>query len=553
MRRNRFCICLTLLFILQTASIAQEKSPQTRDQWMIRAERLTDDLIKDAETLSPYGRALLFAGLGETWWEVDRERARAFFNKAVELAKAQPGSESAGRRYPFATAHAVFSILVRYDKVMSDELMKLFLGDQENQSEQDRNQNAQAIAGVATKFMPTDPKRALEIGLASLRVGASFQILSLIWNFSERDIKSAELLFKEALAVARSRNDTALLNILAQAAYQGIGNPTKKQIVSDRLCAEMLNLIADFLLQIPTARPLKSSDCSIASIAARLIGEFDRLLPARAAAVREAIVRCQPVFDSFQRKETESYFKSQPLKTAEDYLKAAEGGEDSILRFSLQMRAASMSASEKDYEQAIKILDSMTVPPNTSIVASWKSARQRYAGQLAIEHIRLDRIDLAQQVIAMTPDDLQGSVCIEVAGELFGRKNPNAIDFIREARIAMARADLSSQTLREYMSLVSLYEARLPAEAIDMLNEAVAAINRAWQMKRKETAAEEYEVNWLIGGVSDALFERDEAGVRAAFSSIEDPVRRVSMRHRALRSILLKYRARQPVTRQAKQ
>jgi hypothetical protein len=117
----------------------------------------------------------------------------------------------------------------------------------------------------------------------------------------------------------------------------------------------------------------------------------------------------------------------------------------------------------------------------------------------------------------------------------------------------MARADLSSQTLREYMSLVSLYEARLPAEAIDMLNEAVAAINRAWQMKRKETAAEEYEVNWLIGGVSDALFERDEAGVRAAFSSIEDPVRRVSMRHRALRSILLKYRARQPVTRQAKQ
>ncbi len=555
MRPTRFfcCICLALLSILRTASIAQERFPQTNapDPWLVRAERLTEDLTKDAASLSVHGRAMLFAGLGETWWHTDKERARRYFDKAVELAKAQPGNESAGRHYPFATVHGVFSILVRYDKTVSDELMKMFLSDQENLSEMDRNQNAQAIAGVASSLIYTDPQRALDLGLASIRAGAGFQLLTLIWNLSARDIKATELLFKEALATARARNDTTLLNILALAAYQFVGSPAKKQIVSDRLCADMLNAVADALLQIPTNRPLKSADCLMASVAARLLDEFRRLLPERAAAVQGAVIRCQPFFDLVQRTETEGYLNGQPLKTAEDYLKAAEESEDPQLRFALQMRAASMVASGKDYERAIKILDGTKAPSFPGSMAGWKSSRQRYAGQLALELVRDDRIDLAQQVIAATPDELQSSVYLEVAGELASRKNPNAIEFIRETRRAMARADLSSQTLREYLALVSLYGERLPAEAIDFLNEAIAVINRAWHLKIDELRAGEYEVNWMIGGVPPSLFEIDESAIRAAISSVEDPVRRAALRHRALRGVLSKYRAGQPAPKRA--
>ncbi|MEW6211492.1 MAG: hypothetical protein AB1631_24210, partial [Acidobacteriota bacterium] len=461
MKRSRFRICLTLLVISQTVSIAQEKVSPSRELWLVRAERLTDDLTKEAAALSLFSRAMLFAGMGETWRETDKERARMFFNKAVELAKAHPGSESAGQNHRFATAHAVFSVLVRYDKAMSDELMKVFLSDQENLSEQYRNRNAQAMTGAATAFIHTDPQRALEFGLASIKIGTSLQLLSLIWNLSARDIKAAELLFKEALAAARSRNDIALLNILAQSAYQFPGGSTKKQIVSDRLCAEMLNSVADALLQVPTSRPLKSADCSTAFAASRLLGEVDRLLPARAAAFRETVARCQSLFPPLYSKETESYLKGQPLKTAEDYLKAAEESEDTSLRCSLQIRAARLIADQKDYERAINIIEGIT--PDDRNIDSWKSARRAYAGQLAIEHIHNDRIDQARQIIVMTPDDLQGSVYLEAASEMINRKHASAVEFIKEARRAMARADLSSLTLREYLSLVSLYGELLPA------------------------------------------------------------------------------------------
>jgi hypothetical protein len=538
MRRSRFCICLTLLFI-NTVSIAQEKVSPPGDPLLARADRLTDDLVKEAASLNPYPRAILLAGMGETWWNRDKERARMFFNKAVELAKAQTGSESAGRSYPFATAHAVFSVLARYDEAASDELMKMFLSHHEKLSEQDRNQNARAIAGFATNFINTDPQRAFALALKSIQIGTGYHILSLVWGFSARDSKAAELLFKEALAAARSRNNPAMLDILAQTAYQYIANPTKKQMVSDRLCAEMLNLIADSLLQIPASRPLKREDCLTASDAARLLDQIDRLLPARAAAVREAVSRCQSFFPPVHRKEAESYLKDQPLKTAEDYLKAAESSEDESLRVSLRMRAASLAAVEKDYERAINILDRMHVTPGSAGIDSWNHNRRTYAARLAVEHTTSDRIDQAREVIISTPDHLQASVYIEVASEMAGA---NAVEFIKEARRMMPRAGLSSQTLREYLTLVSLYGERIPAEAMDVLNEAVEAINRAWHAKPNEIRAAEYEVNWLIGGVPLSLLEADEAGVKAAISSVEDPVRRVSLLHSLLRRAVLSYR-----------
>jgi hypothetical protein len=66
MRRSRFCICLTLLFI-NTVSIAQEKVSPPGDPLLARADRLTDDLVKEAASLNPYPRAILLAGMGETW------------------------------------------------------------------------------------------------------------------------------------------------------------------------------------------------------------------------------------------------------------------------------------------------------------------------------------------------------------------------------------------------------------------------------------------------------------------------------------------------------
>jgi hypothetical protein len=82
--------CLLILALLPAITFAgQSRFAPPKDEdfevWRTRSQALTDDLLKDAAQLSPMRRAVVLARLAQRWSADDQERARKWFQSAIEL------------------------------------------------------------------------------------------------------------------------------------------------------------------------------------------------------------------------------------------------------------------------------------------------------------------------------------------------------------------------------------------------------------------------------------------------------------------------------------
>jgi hypothetical protein len=438
--RKGVCLLLLLAVIPPQSAVPARQADGVFDLWLIRARSLTDELLKDSDALGRYDRALLLARLGKAWQQADKEQAQAWIEKAIQTVESAPDKEDATEYSKrLNTARSLLVILGAQDKALSARFNKVISAATEAPAPADSRANAQAKAEAGLAVLDSDPQRALQFGLASLRAGGSYKLASLIWRLRKRDVNLSDTLFMETVAAARARNyDADLFNVLPVVAFEG---PSP----SDRLRGSLLGGLAEGLLRVPTSAQEESAICRLAPIAAPLLTEFGRLLPQQAAAVSAQVARCQSGLAPGARKEVSDAMQDRPPDTVDDLLAAAGKASDTERRVTYLNRAAYKAFGEQKYERALSILDGFSSEDrefaNKTLTGQWDSWRSDFASAAAVAHARRSDRAAMYRAIADTPAHLRAFVQLSVAAGLLKRDGPAALQLLGEARAALTKTD----------------------------------------------------------------------------------------------------------------
>src|SRR5215203_2105385 len=142
---------LLILVALPVSTFAQrsEPSPQTDNAyelWHVRAQTLTDDLLKDAAHLSTFRRAVLWGRLADLWWCDDPRRARTWITNAIEVVEQVPNRESPLEgQQRLATAKILLQTASRLDQKLSKLLITLVTDVDESTSDSERTTRADSL------------------------------------------------------------------------------------------------------------------------------------------------------------------------------------------------------------------------------------------------------------------------------------------------------------------------------------------------------------------------------------------------------------------------
>ena len=387
----------------------KDNSDQTRNPartlWFIRSQTITEELIKDASDLPPNARALLWARLGELWWREDREKARSWLLKAVAIVKEVPnreGSEDRSRR--LNTARVLLQIIVPLDQGISKKLIPILDERGEEEARNQREANADAVIQAAIVLVDKNPERAAEMGALALRIGEPSDIASLIFALRGKDTRLSEALFGQALVAARQTLTPELLHSLTRAAF-----PTESQIktkmpeLPDVLRRQLLQLHIAHLEANRITPENRNSICGgVISFILPVVGQIDRLLPEQAGLAHQFVNECQSVSPLAQQRVDDS-LRQQPLRTVDDLLKAADDAQDLRVRTVYQYRAAALAKEKKDYERALKILDSMSREARDFMQGSWEAYRWEWAARSAIKHFNNGELFEMRKVMKRFP------------------------------------------------------------------------------------------------------------------------------------------------------
>lgn len=533
-------ISCNLLLCINLPVFAQEvNTPQ--NPWPLRAQALTDEIVSDANQLSKFDRALMYVRLADIWWKSDQERARKWLQKAVLEVESVPESEDpAENSRRVSAARVLFSMIAIRDKKLGDRLMAIFNSNAvERGNKEDRQKNADALVELALANLEGNPQRAAELGLASLRAGASYNLTVLILRMHKIDTKLAGELFDQGLVLARAARDEELLDILASAAFPHkiFFPPAAAPVLPERMRIATLNLYAENLLTTPSSAEDATASCKFSWTAAKLLDQYLAFLPQYAGGMRQAIERCQANLNSFARQHQNDDMSDHPLRTGEDYLRAAKDASDPKMRAVYLGRGAYTSFSEGKPEQAIEMIESMSEAEREILPEGlWNNWRWWFAASAALKHYKSGDRYMMQKIIDAVPVNLRGFAMVNLIDELVTEKPPaTARQLLDDARKYLAKTDTAfTQRGDFFLALARLYGVLMPADGPVVFGEAIKAVNRSEQQKQKDKTDKDSPnavfPPWQAIKLPAALLELDDAGVGYMAASIESPLRRTQVR-----------------------
>jgi tetratricopeptide (TPR) repeat protein len=551
LRRN-LVVYLSLSVTFSSLAIAQDRVKDS-DVWLLRASTITDDLVRDAVSLAPNERALLWARMGRAWEKEDPNRAATDMRKAVEIVEFAPDGESAiERRQRFDTARSLLSIIpAQYDKLRLT-LQSLFTPKEDRATDNGGRETADGLIAAAMGIVDTDPQGAFDLGMASLRIGRSYKLAALLWKLRNRDEKLADGLFDAALSAARTAFDPESLGWLSIYAFRDGQTP------SDERRKALLGVIAQGLLRDSASAGGEAEVCKLAPTAATYLIQFNRLTPDLAIVVRQVLSACQSTLQPSERQSVDEALRDQPLKTVADLEDEADKAPREEIRDGYLIRAARLAAHQKNYEKAISLLDRISEQGRKQLGGGWESWRWSYAASAAVAQFRRGDRSSMNRIITATPEAIRGFVQIAVAQALVKAGDPDsAFDLLTEARKRLAQSS-GTEVVDGYFSLMHQYESLAPIDTVNVFYEVVKALNRIEKSDSKGSQSPGVEPSLLSNdlllgayNVPILLLEKDESGVRAAISSIQSPSKRAAIRLNLLNSSLAQPRTVAPARKPA--
>ena len=541
-----------LIMLMLPAPVFATSSPrhQTGDStelWRIRSQALTDDLLKDAAQLSPMRRAVLLARLGARWWNDDQARARTWIRNAIDVVDQAPNKESAiDRQERLATTRLLLKLISPLDQKLAAHLVKILNAKDEQLTNTERGENADALINSATALVDRDEYRAAELGAMAIRLGPPNDIASLLLAMRQRNFKLADGLFIQALSAAKQDPfPVQILNSLSYAAFPGQrGSDDKKLAAPDYLRVQLLQLDLVFLNANPINPENQGSMCwPVSSFIAPVLSEFDRLLPQQAEVVRQAIAKCHFLDPLVQQQASST---NQSPNAIDALLEASREATNEQLRTVYAYRAADLARQKKDYELAIKILDNMSKEGRDFMAEAWTWYRVDWAATAALDHYQHGRLFEMNLVLNSAPPELQPVAKTVFVDRLPDNRDPETdptIQFLNDAKAGLRKANVSeSDRYGCYFVLLRSVVKYQPSEAGAILKEAVASLNRAEQQNkdRKTLSTPEFSKT-----VPATFLEMDEYAVKEGIASVATVETRAQLRLELLEASLQRMRAAQ--------
>lgn len=535
-------VCLSVLLVFLVACLQQNASQQkdpSYDLWLVRSQTLTDELVKDGANLDAWQRSILFGRLAQAWWRENPEKAKAWMVAAIESVETVPNKENAEEHQKrISTARQLLQIATPLDRKFSARLVALL---KEADSDEERSANADGLLDAAFSLIDSDPVRASELGAAALNVNHSSNVFSLILTLRQKNPKLADALLVQSLAVARQTLDTQLLMNITRATFPlEMQVSTKSPPPPEALRAEVLQLDLAYLQANPINSNTRDSVCvGVASFILPVLTEFERRLPQQAPAVRQVVNQCQSISPLSQQL-IDDATRPAPLNTVEDLLKAAQESQDVKVKTVYEYRAATLAKDKKNYERALAILEGMSAEGRAFMGNMWQYYRWDWAALAAIDHYNRSDFSSMRNTIEAVPDDLKAFAKLAFVDRLPDKRKQDGdptLEFLNDARKELASA-YGSEADRYpwHFALLRLTFKYAPADAPAILKEAIAALNRAEEVRYQETAG-------VWKNLPASLLDMDEYAVKEAVSSINSRQTRVALRLELLQACIGRMRS----------
>lgn len=551
----RFITSLSVLISSAATALAQQGGTTQADaaaylvvQLDSRIRRVTDDLTKDAPSIPPHQRAVLWSQLGDLLWKDDQRHALQMLKNAVEeleSAAKQKGGLVADRRPDKGQLVEAAQIVLRAssarDRQLSERLIELLAALTEELRKggdaSRSNSTAEALVGSALLLLEKDPARAAALGSASLRYGESMRFPQFLAGLRRQNSRLADGLFEEALGAAQAAQSVNRLTALTYVAFPALYDPSfKGEAPPAKWRTSLLRAIAAGVMREDS----EGRNCGYASLMARLLAEVDGLLPQQAGPLRATLARCEA-----KSLRVEEALSPAPLKTVDDYLSAAAKAPTLERRVFTLVRAAGLAAQQGDFQKGLSILDNLTSEERQSLGDAWEPMLREMLVEAAFFYYTKDDFSSVEKVISSAPEQSRPFVELDLARRLVESKKGDAA-FIR-GRLAAVRQSLAKVEepgfwlYFHYMTMARLYAAVDPQEVAPVLREAVKMINRtAEATKSRDQSAEEQAAAAPLTPLEfpAELFETYAEDMVQIISTIEPPVIRARARLYVLASLL---------------
>ncbi|HBR57088.1 MAG TPA: hypothetical protein DEA22_06415 [Blastocatellia bacterium] len=512
--------------------------------WRLRAETITDNLIKETVKLSELDRALLFAELGDSWWKADPRQSDIWFEKSVDAIFFFSSDDTeSGLSDLFQTSRKILRLIGSRNRKLASRLVGI-LSDMKKPSESDKDANANALVEYALLIVKQEPTRSLQMGELALSVGLPRELYRLVWELNRNNPKLAILLFNAALAKARNHPSYNTLQVIQISAFPEIldSNFPANLILGQGERVAALSFFAEFIIQAQVSLERQNTKCSNeASLVDALKNQFTAMLPTQAGIVQRAVNICLSG-QSLQQQSLQATIKAS---TVEELLKLAdEQNDESPLRTAYLYRAALLAYEEKRFALAIVILDGMDEKEKHDDLEFWEDIRASAAGFLAFGLYKEGDHQGWRKVLQDTPSPIRPfaqygfikQIPIEDISSYSSR-----VEILRDASKNLVNSEKSySRKSGYWFRLIKLLAAHeLYGDASDVLKDIATAFNNE--------AAEKSNSNLEISGaiISDSftpeLLNAQDSRLFEIVNLISKPRSRININLEFLKVVLQKY------------
>lgn len=531
---------LALLFLLSLvhSSLSQtEKVPGNALLWRTKAFAVTDLIVRDIGKVDETGKALFYAKLGDSWWEHDRNRAAAYFEKAVDVIFFLSPDEikSNPKRYRLTISQVFRSVSGRDPKQTSRliSLVSSAIKDEKPSSSLD----ADTILELSLSIAKTDPDHAAALGRLSIEIGPPGKLYLLYWELRKSNAAVADQFIRSAISFATASPNPQIAISLRTAVFPEITFPAPPTslVSSDRVRSETLGWLADYLAnQFAKFVSKTVQDCSQeALVLSPLREQYLRALPQRAPAVLQAISLCLDRQAVLGRDEAEPSAAGNVVNDIDQLLKLADDSKDNLqLRAYYLFRAVSLANDQGKYRLATEILARMSDDERNVDPEYWDTLRYTIASGWALQQI--DETDLigARQTLESVPAD---SRPLAKVGFAIKCKSANSsfrqfcLERLSEARDELMRSGKSFNEKSSYWlhAIRILWSFGLEKDATDTLADYVKAYNKESEKSNNEHALINYREFGSI--ISANFFIARESQILQAVQEVKDAESRLDL------------------------
>jgi hypothetical protein len=363
-----------------------------------KALGLIDEMVAEAASLKlAENRIHILTGVSDILWTRDEERARALVREAMDQAvasmreakekAAQEDSQYFDSRYPRrynATylRHMVLSLLTRRDPKLALEFLQMTRSLQAADNVRnigEEQQEKMLELNLASQVAESDPQAALRIAEDYLDGKLDYQVLNLWSALQRKDPKAASALTEKIIGSLKSQDMLAdynasnfvfgALNVLRSRASE-IANarnnpdaanaPQSNSAEIQQAYRDALDVAAAATLKITTNSLINQDEANRArSLLMQMpnyMADIDKLLPARAAAVRAKVAQ----FDNAKYGNPYEKFYAEngrdlQTKSLQELLSLAQKAPQEV-RQNVYYQAVNKAIEQGDEETARKIV-----------------------------------------------------------------------------------------------------------------------------------------------------------------------------------------------------